>query len=379
MSESSSNKVRIAYIISDLNYSIAFEWIAKHFINSQTQIEFIFLAKNCPELKSSLEKIGVKANFIELDRGWKAYLKAFRKLYTLLSKSEFDMVHCHLLKANLLGLSTAYLLRIKRRIHTRHHSTFHHLHYPKGVMIDRLINSLSTDIVAISENVQHILMDKEGVKPNKVHLIRHGFKLDAFTNVDADKANELSLKYGLPDDKLRIGVIARFINWKGHRYIIEAFKKLLNERNDCHLILANSTGPDSEVINQQLKDLPESSYTLIPFENDIFSLYDCFDLYLHVPVDEEIEAFGQTYIEALAAGVPSVFTLSGIAKEFIRDHENALVVPFKDSDSIYRALLSLLNDSNLMEKLSRQGRSDVKQFDLEKMTNSLKQLYLKDI
>ena len=66
---------------------------------------------------------------------------------------------------------------------------------------------------------------------------------------------------------------------------------------------------------------------------------------MHVPIDSMSEAFGQTYIEALASRVPSIFTLSGIACEFAKDRVNCLVVPYKDSDSIQLALESIFSSS----------------------------------
>jgi glycosyltransferase involved in cell wall biosynthesis len=116
----------------------------------------------------------------------------------------------------------------------------------------------------------------------------------------------------------------------------------------------------------------------IEFEKDLYSLYQLFDVYVHVPVDECAEAFGQTYVEALAAGIPSVFTLSGVAREFVKNEKNALVVPFKDTNAIYESIVRLLDNNHLAEQLSVQGKEDVNQlFVIDKMMNSLFLLYEK--
>ncbi len=44
---------------------------------------------------------------------------------------------------------------------------------------------------------------------------------------------------------------------------------------------------------------------------------------MHVTIGKHYEAFGQIYVEALAAGIPSVFTLTGIAPEIIEHEHNA--------------------------------------------------------
>lgn len=363
-------------MISDLNYSIAFEWIANCFRDSEFHIDFIFLGKQKPELMPILEKSGYKCSFMKLNGGLSSHLNSLRFLIRIFAREKYDIVHCHLFKANILGLFAAKIRGIKRRIYTRHHSTFHHLYHPKGVLVDKAINWLSTDIIAISKNVERILIDMEGANEAKVSYIPHGFDLAAFSKASAEEAEHLIEKYNLTDDSIKIGVISRFINWKGHQYIIEAFKRLIDEREDCYLILANANGPDNERIKSRLEILPKDSYTLIPFENNVFALYQLFDFYVHVPIDQSVEAFGQTYVEALAASKACVFTLSGIAPKFVVDEKNALVVPHKNSEAVYFALKRLLNDDGLKSRLESNAANSVKEFGLDPFIQRLKKLYL---
>jgi glycosyltransferase involved in cell wall biosynthesis len=124
-----------------------------------------------------------------------------------------------------------------------------------------------------------------------------------------------------------------------------------------------------------LASLPEHSHISIPFENDLFALYQLFDVYVHTPLNPTIEAFGQTYVEALAAGIPSVFSLSGAAPEFIEHEKNALVVDFEDKEQIYESIGRLLTDKDLSESLIKNGRQDIKRFKLRHMINKLEKLY----
>ena len=127
---------------------------------------------------------------------------------------------------------------------------------------------------------------------------------------------------------------------------------------------------------KQLSQFGSKQYGTIKFEKDLYSLYHLFDVFVHVPIDEHSEAFGQTYIEALAAGIPSVFTLSGIASEFVKNQENAIVVGYKNSDEIYEGINLILKDVDLKSKLISNGRADVmKYFDVLKMIKSLEALY----
>ncbi|MBD3660936.1 MAG: glycosyltransferase family 4 protein, partial [Arenibacter algicola] len=281
----------------------------------------------------------------------------------------------HLFHASLFGLIAAKLSGIKERIHSRHHATFHHEYFPHAVKYDRLINYLSTVIVAISNNVKSILIEKENVNYKKIKVIEHGFDLKAFSNVSVDRVKNIYHKYNIPTKDIIIGSIARYISLKGHQYLIQAFQQIYRENKGFHLILANANGPDREEIKWFLNQLPEDSYTEIAFEEDLFALYQSFDVFVHIPINKEVEAFGQTYVEALAAGIPAVFTWSGIATDFIVDGKNAVVVDYKNADQVSEGILKILNDKGFSQGLIEKGKDSVKAFSIDRMMLQLIELY----
>jgi glycosyltransferase involved in cell wall biosynthesis len=121
-----------------------------------------------------------------------------------------------------------------------------------------------------------------------------------------------------------------------------------------------------------LLELPDGSFEYVGFESNVYDLYSLFDIYIHTPVDPYCEAFGQTYVEALAAGVPSIFTLSGVAREFAMDEPLATIVPFRDSEAIYRAMIQLLTTPNK----DKTHSPFFQHFELENYIAKLELLYL---
>lgn len=367
-------KKRVCYIISDINKSLAFEWIATNINKEHFELQFILIGNKDSVLETFLKKNDIHCYSLRLSSKL-LYPIMFLKICFLLIKEMPDVVHCHLLKANLLGLTAAAILLIPIRIHTRHHSTYHHTYHPKGVKLDRLSNFLSTHIIAISQNVKEVLINKENVPEEMIYVVPHGFDLDFFKEVkDIETVRKKYFDTKKPYPV--IGVVARYITWKGIQYVIRAFHNLLLAFPNAHLLLANATGPDQELIKSLLSELPTDSYTEITFEDNIAALYQLMDVYVHVPTDADIEAFGQTYIEALAAGIPAVFTLSGIAKEFILHENNALIVSFEDSTAIYLAIKRLLTDNALRMRVIKQGKADVRTYNLTSMIKSLEQMYV---
>lgn len=359
-----------------MDKSLAFEWVAERINHNKYELSFILLNDKEPFLFHWLKERGIKCFFIP-HTGKKSYPASIYNTYLLLRKIKPEIIHAHLFDACIIGLIAGKLAGIKKRIHTRHNATIHHDYFPKAVKYDKLINFLSTDIIAISENVKNILIEMEGADENKIHLIHHGFNLEDFENVSLERIEVLKQKYTLTKcDTPIIGVISRYIHWKGIQHIIPAFIEFNRNFPDSHFIFANASGPYDDEIKKLLTQLSSKSYTEIKFEQDISALYKLFDCFVHTPIDEKSEAFGQIYVEAMAAGVPCIVTKSGIANEYVEDKKNAIVVPFKNSSSIYRALNLLFSDNELKDKLILNAKNDVKErFGIEKMIEKLEELY----
>ncbi len=303
-------------------------------------------------------------------------LKASWAVFKLLIKRRPDIVHTHLFDASFIALPVARLLRIKKRIHTRHHSSFHHQYHPHAVKYDHFINRCSTQIIAITKNVADILIERENVPQQKVFIVNHGFDFSVFNEITISRIDLIKSKYNAEKRSPVIGVISRFTEWKGIQFIIPAFSKLLQQFPDSLLVLANANGDYKTEIELLLKQLPESSYKVIAFEPDVIALYSLFDVFVHVPIDAHSEAFGQVYVEALAAKLPCVFTLSGVANDFIVDGSNAIVVPFQKVEAIHKAVLKIITDKNFATKIGHQGANDVHQlFGIKRMIADLEKVY----
>lgn len=71
------------------------------------------------------------------------------------------------------------------------------------------------------------------------------------------------------------------------------------------------------------------------------------------------EAFGQTFCEAAACGIPSVAFAVGGIPEIARDQQNAILIDTLDPELLYIALINLLKDANRCEQFGENGRKIV--------------------
>jgi len=368
--------VKIVYIISNINKAIAFEWIAEELNKTKFELNFILLNPKESYLEEYLNKLNINVKRINYNSKRDIPLSILRIIYFLLLNKP-SVVHTHLFDASFIGLLAAKLCGIKKRIYTRHYSTYHHDFFPNAVKWDKLNNKFATRIIAISEVVKDVLISKEGVAPEKISLVYHGFKLNKFSEYDNDVIEKLKSKYNPTNKRPVIGVISRFTELKGIQFIIPAFSKLLNQYPNALLLLFNASGDYEKEINKLLSELPKETYLKVVFENEITSIYHLFDVFIHVPINDTIEAFGQTYIESMASGIPLIATKSGIGNEILINNDNSIVVPYKNSEAIYKAIALLFSDSELKNKITNNAKNTVAQkFEIHVMIEKLETIYL---
>lgn len=366
----------LVYIISRVSHSLLFEWTATMLDRKKYRLVVILMHDKDSRFEQFLRREGFTVYRIPYQTKYEVP-KAVLRIRRILKKEKAEIVHTHLFEAGLAGMMAARLAGVKKRIHTRHDATIHLHYHPKAVKYDKAINRMASTIIAVTNNVKSILIEMEGADASKIEVVRHRFKLEEFEIVSDERVMSLREKYFKSSAPFPvIGVVSRFIEWKGIQYIIPAFEKVLNEFPNAKLLLANAQGPYSAHLIAMLNKLPKDSYQLVEFEHDIVALYRLFDIFVHVPVSIESEAFGQVYVEAVAAGVPSVITQSGIAPDFVTHEQEALVVPYRNSDAIANAILRYCNDKTLRTSISERAKKEVHaQFRIADMIKELEAIY----
>ena len=372
-----SEIIRILYVVSQPVRWIAFEWLAGGLSRERFAPSFLLMGASEPPLLRRLEGLGVEAHHLHYP-GRHAAPFAAGAIARHCRERGVDLVHAHFMDACLAGLLGALWAGVPARVHTRHHAGPYPLsHRPAwGALYDRWNNRLSTTIIAPSQQARRTLVEHDGVPRGKVVVIPHGFDLAAYSDVPEAEVRRMRSKYGLEGPGPVIGVVARYETIKGVEPIILAFRKLLDSHPTARLVLANARGHRLGPIRRLLRTLPDDRYREIPFEEDMPSLYKTFDLFVHAPMHPRLEAFGQVYVEAMAAGIPCVIAPAGIACEFLADGENAVAVDPGCPDRIHDGMIRVLEDSALRDRLIGAARRLVEErYGLDRMLRALEDLY----
>lgn len=97
------------------------------------------------------------------------------------------------------------------------------------------------------------------------------------------------------------------------------------------------------------------------------------DVFIRVPISE---GFGNSYVEAMACGLPCVATPVGGILDFIVDRETGMYANVRDPQSVANTIMELVRNPELVSKIKRQSFEMVKdKYDWEIIAGEMKKVF----
>lgn len=319
-------------------------WFMQH-ASAQRNVHFtiVLLHKERPKMLDEIRSYGFDGIWVAFDnerRGW-SMLKALPRLWWHMMRRRPDIVHGHLFDDTLPAMLAAWAARIKGRMYTRQDTGFHLFYAPKWVFLDRLVLRAATLAVAVSEDARSLMLEQEHADPSKVAMVHHGIPVERYTVQDTAVQQRLRIRFGLSGAFPVIGTLARFIEWKGYRHIVEAARTIVDEHPNARFLFCGS-GPQMEEIRALVQAVGLEEHVIFTGwvdRSDVPSLYRIMDIYLHAA---DHEPFGFVHAEAMMSGTPVVSTPTGAAKDAIDGPASGVLVKERTGEALAAGVAALL-------------------------------------
>lgn len=287
---------------------------------------------------------------------------AFIQILRLLKRERVDIIHAHSSRDAWLAGAAGKLLGIKV-FRTRHLLT------PIG---GPYVYARLTDLVlTVSEGVRQYLVSA-GVPAQQIIAVPTGIDLRRFDPTRPDLL-DMRQHFGIPREAFVIGIVAVLRRAKGHRFLLQAVKRLAPEFPQIKLLIAG-TGPQEQNIKNLIKELGLGEQVLmLGLQDDIPNLLRALDVFV-LPAQEE--ALGTALIEATAMGVPVIATRIGGIPEVVG--EAGLLFESEDVEALVQHLRTLIRSPELAARMREQGIARARQFyDENLMVRRTEEIYLK--
>ncbi|OHB86814.1 MAG: hypothetical protein A3D13_09805 [Planctomycetes bacterium RIFCSPHIGHO2_02_FULL_40_12] len=303
-------------------------------------------------------------------------LLAFINIYRLIKRIRPHIVHTHTSKAGLLGRLASFLARVPIIIHTPHGHVFHSYYGPVMtkvfVFAEKILSFITDKITALTnrERDEHL---EEGIASIEKYVVIHsGVMLDRLMNMSVD-AGAVRGEFGIAQDSNVIGVVGRLVPIKGHKYLVSAAKRIIKEFRNTVFVFVGDGYLSSRLERQAESIGVRKNIIFTGWRKDAVEILDLFDILVLPSLNE---GMGKVLVEGMALGKPIIASNVGGIIDLVRNGENGILVPPGDSDALGEAILQLLKDKNLSEKLGKNGKAMVyPEFDASVMVKQIDDLY----
>lgn len=236
------------------------------------------------------------------------------------------------------------------------------------VYLDFLLSKLSSLIVANSQATAHRF--RPCVQP-KVRIIYNGVDIEWLKDRTVKKPDFIQ------DDWKTMLTVARVSRWKRHDVVLSAFEHVAASDPKVHLVCLGSKDASEPEWWDHLQEKSRRS----PFSSRIHWVGQVEDVRpwyraAHMLIlGSENEPFGRVLIEAMACGVPVVATRSGGVPEVVRHGEDGFLVVPGNVEEMAAAIVKILRDESLRERLVKSGRERANFFSLDAHVAKMVQIF----
>lgn len=320
------------------------------------------IVRRAESLGVPVERVIIRRDF---DPGlWRGLARRFRA-------ARPEIVHTHLLHADLYGIPAARRAGVPCIVTSRHNDDRFRRWLPMRWLNRWLWQQVSGGI-AISDAIRDFSIEVEGAPASRVRTVRYGLD-PASVQAPADARARLRQELGLSDDALLIGSVCRLIAQKGLDNALDAFGQVAADFPAAHYVIAGD-GPLRGALAAQTAQLGLAERVhFLGWRDDAPAIFAALDALLAPSL---WEGFGLVFLEAMARGVPVISTRVSAIPEVIADGETGWLVPPDDPAALAGALRAALSDPGERRRRGEAGRARLEaQFTVDAMVGRTLALY----
>jgi glycosyltransferase involved in cell wall biosynthesis len=377
-------KVNVLEIITRLDAggsAISVMELAARLDNSRYETFLVAGKTNDPDggIRRFLDEKGVAHTFVDdLVRPLALWsdIRAFWKLYRMIRKRRYDIVHTHTSKAGILGRWAAWMAGVPRIIHTTHGHIFHgyfgKLPISFFILAERVTALITDKIVVLTRMERDDHFRLKIAPPDRFAVIPAGIDLSVFS-IDPESGRRLRRELGVPEGDVVFGSVARLDPIKGSRFLIDAMPQVVEKYPGTTLVLVGD-GSEREGLMKQCRALGIQDHVIFAgYQEDVLKYLNLMDVFVLASINE---GMGMALVEAMACAKAIIATRTGGIPEIIEDGHNGILVPPGDADALGRAMMELLAHPDTRSRLQENTKKfDLQRFSIDKMVSDTDRLY----
>jgi glycosyltransferase involved in cell wall biosynthesis len=272
-------------------------------------------------------------------------LRSVPRLRRLIGDGTYDIVHLHTKRAHALSFWLSHGSPRPKYVVTRR------MDYPEAhtCYTRYLYNRKADGVVAISRKISELLIEA-GVKRERIRLI--------YTGIDPLPFEAAARPREVQAERIVIGMAAVLEERKGHRFLLEAARRLKVQGYQIQYCLAGEGSLRKSLEETATRLGLKDEVHFLGFVSDMPAFLSKVDICI---LPSLLEGLGVSVLEAMAAGKAVIASRVGGLPELVIDSVTGLLVAPRDIEGLANAISTLAGDKSLIRAMGEKGRERLKE------------------
>jgi len=222
---------------------------------------------------------------------------------------------------------------------------------------------------AISGIIEKNLIETTPLTKEKIRLLHNGVDTSLFSP-EKGNGEKVRKEFGITEDEIVIGMLARLSEGKGHEEVLTSAKMLSQKFDNLKILLVGEASRGEEEYAKKIKALAEESklnnVIFADFRSDTADVLAAMDIFAF---PSHSEAFGIALVEAMAMEKPCVASDSNGILDIVIDGETGYLFKTGNAEDLTEKLERLILSAEKRSELGKAARERaVEHFDINILT-----------
>ena len=311
-------------------------------------------------------------------------LRCLLQLIRFLRKEKPQIVHSHTPKAGIVGMLAAFIARVPVRMHTVAGLPLMEATGFKRIFLNLVEHTTyfcATNVYPNSKGLENFINENNFCDKSKLKTLGSGssngidtayFNPEEVTEIQ--KAN-LKKELNIETTDFVFSFVGRLVGDKGINELIQAFVAISKKNPSAKLILVGHTEADLDpLLPETLRNIEFNENIIeVGFQKDIRPYLALTNIFTFPSYRE---GFPNVVLQANAMGIPCIVSDINGCNEIIKEGENGIIIPTKNSEILQQKMKLLLEKSNLFKASKAEIRKGISaKFQREVLWNLLLEEY----
>ncbi|MDR6553875.1 glycosyltransferase [Paenibacillus qinlingensis] len=344
---------KIIFILTGLDYAGAEAQVIQLAIGLQLRgwlVQVISMIKPTAYVEE-LDELGIELFTLNMKKGIPDP-RAINKLKQIIQKFNPDIVHSHMIHANILARVTRVFVKIPVLVSTAHSNN-------EGgktrMLLYRATDSLCEITTNVSQDAVQSYIQKKACPANKIMFVPNGINLKQFNKNEQDYT-DIRSELGLKDEFVWLAV-GRLVEVKDYHTLVTAFSEIVKRNSHCRLIIVGE-GILRATLEAYVRSLHmENHIKFLGIRKDIPRLMNASDAFV---ISSIWEGMPMVLLEASASELPMVATDVGGNGEVVEEEVSGYLarpIDAPDLSQKMQKMMSLTKEERTV--MGKKGREFV--------------------